>query len=230
MNLDKDWYTVRETSEITGLSMQLISDYMKRRRILYRKEKGKRLINKTDVNLLMNGKLSPLKLGRKMYPSNINYYEGYFGIVASNTGNEFYFDLNMLPKLSNYHWNENGNGYLQSTINRKSVFAHHLVIGKPPKGFIVDHKDTNRCNCLNSNLRFITIPENGVNAKLSSRNSSGFKGVTYDRARNKWMARISKINLGRFEKAEDAARAYDNKVIELYGDIALTNKKLGLLP
>lgn len=38
-----------------------------------------------------------------------------------------------------------------------------------------------------------------------------------------------RINIGYFETAEEAGRVYDAKMIELYGEDAITNKSLGLL-
>ena len=66
-----------------------------------------------------------------------------------------------------------------------------------------------------------------LNAKKSKANSSGHKGVTWDKSENKWAARIGfkgkTINLGRFEKIEDAVRArkageekYFKPVLEKY--------------
>lgn len=65
---------------------------------------------------------------------------------------------------------------------------------------------------------------------------SGFKGVSFDKSQKRekrWRSVIyvdgKKINIGRFSTPEDAARAYDEKVIELYGNKAITNKYLGHL-
>jgi len=68
---------------------------------------------------------------------------------------------------------------------------------------------------------------------ISSRNTSGFKGVFLNKQYHGWYVICRKDKkdhyAGYFKNRRDAARAYDKKAVELYGDLALTNKKLGLL-
>lgn len=63
--------------------------------------------------------------------------------------------------------------------------------------------------------------------KLRSNNTSGFKGVALDRKRGMWITMLKHdgktISIGRFKTAEDAARAYDDKVRELFGSDAVFN-------
>lgn len=57
--------------------------------------------------------------------------------------------------------------------------------------------------------------------------SSKYKGVHFDKSRNKWSAAITimykVIYLGRFYEEEDAAMAYDRKAFEVYGNLADLN-------
>lgn len=78
----------------------------------------------------------------------------------------------------------------------------------------------------------------GARRRRSKVNSkSGFMGVSYDKSeqRNKrWKVTVygydsERIAIGRFETPEEAGKAYDNKMIEIFGDNAITNKSLGLL-
>ena len=61
-----------------------------------------------------------------------------------------------------------GNGYPIVNIDGKSELIHVLVaetfIGERPKGYVVDHKDTNRFNNKPENLRWLT---NSANIKRS---------------------------------------------------------------
>ena len=56
---------------------------------------------------------------------------------------------------------------------------------------------------------------------------SGFKGVTFDSARQKWMAQLVRKGVAhlkrRFSTAEEAARAYDSVARQVYGQTAVTN-------
>ena len=70
----------------------------------------------------------------------------------------------------------------------------------------------------------ISRSEARAKAKANTNNTSGFKGVLWDRQRDKWMARYRLdgrlIVIGRFSKIEDAARAYRTRMIEVFGKSA----------
>lgn len=57
--------------------------------------------------------------------------------------------------------------------------------------------------------------------------TSKYKGVTWDKGRNKWQSRIKKdgksIYIGRYVSEEEAGRAYNKKAIELFGEFAKLN-------
>lgn len=91
----------------------------------------------------------------------------------------------------------------------------------------VDHINNNGLDNRRSNLRLSTIAQNQHNAKISSANSSGYKGVSFDRKDRKWAANITKncklLSLGRFTSIVDAALAYDKAAVRLRGEFAKTN-------
>lgn len=63
---------------------------------------------------------------------------------------------------------------------------------------------------------------NSLNQKKSKNNTSGVKGVHWDKSRNKWAAQImfkgKNYSLGRYDKLEDAAAARQTAEEEIYGN------------
>lgn len=61
----------------------------------------------------------------------------------------------------------------------------------------------------------------------TKRNTSGFKGVSFDASTGKWIAQVEvqqrNKNLGRYASAEEAARAYDKGVVRFYGNDVYLN-------
>ena len=112
--------------------------------------------------------------------------------------------------------------YAKVPNTTKSLLLHRLVMGSP-MGFFIDHRDRARTlDCRKSNLRIATPAQNQANRK-SARN--GYKGVSF--WAGKYSAAIGferkRIRLGCFVTEAEAARAYDRKALELYGEFALLN-------
>lgn len=82
------------------------------------------------------------------------------------------------------------------------------------------------------NLRICSRSENNWNRKLSLNNTSGYKGVSWNKPNSKWRVRIKisgkSQHLGYFPTPEAAAEAYDAAAIRHFGEFALTNEELGL--
>lgn len=99
---------------------------------------------------------------------------------------------------------------------KKLIYLHRFLL-QMPDGKRVDHKDGNKLNNCRSNLRLCTQQENMRNTKHYASNTSGHKGVSFDKTTGTWKAYISidgkLIHLGRFPTAESAAE-YRNAVAE----------------
>ena len=132
-------------------------------------------------------------------------------------------------------------GYTKLRIGGKLLPLHRIVAevflnaGKPltPQQE-VDHReqvDGSHWQDRLDNLRICSRSENQHNRKLSSHNTSGFKGVCWNKPAGKWQANIrlrGKLqHLGHFPTPESAAEAYDAAAIRYFGEFSLTNGKLG---
>lgn len=91
----------------------------------------------------------------------------------------------------------------------------------------LDHINQDKLDNRIENLRPATRAQNAHNRTSYKGSSSKFKGVSWHKYRNKYQASIRKNGkqyyLGIFDNAKDAARAYDKKAIELFGEFASLN-------
>jgi hypothetical protein len=115
-------------------------------------------------------------------------------------------------------------------LNKKNTFMlmHRQIMGVE-KGDTrkVDHINHNTLDNRKENLRVVTHQQNQFNRKKEIGCSSKYKGVSWYKRDSNWMACI-KINkktkyLGYFSSEIEAARAYDSKAIELFGEYAHLN-------
>ncbi len=91
----------------------------------------------------------------------------------------------------------------------------------------VDHKNRSGLCNTRANLRLATPAENAANTGRMSNNTSGFKGVSFFRRRQKWRAYIrlprGRLDLGCFDDIHQAAIAYDQAALKNFGEFAATN-------
>lgn len=96
--------------------------------------------------------------------------------------------------------------------------------GEDPGLNVVDHKDTNPLNDKWDNLRLATRAQNSHNRSVGSTNTSGVKGVYWDKIQGKWRARITSkgklLYSAYFDDLSVAAQAISEKRKELHGEFA----------
>jgi hypothetical protein len=122
------------------------------------------------------------------------------------------------------------NGYkivgLQIGKTRKWYRLHRIIalafIPNPDNKLCVDHVDNDRTNNNVSNLRWVTNQQNDFNRQISSNNTSGVKGVTWHKQKQKWQAQMKingkSIHIGHYKTLEEAKQARQIKAIELFGE------------
>lgn len=89
------------------------------------------------------------------------------------------------------------------------VFLHRLIMDAPI-GLEVDHINKNTLDNRSCNLRLVSHKENMQNRRMQRNNTSGVRGVWWDKKSNKWRACIRKdgktIHLGTFSTIDDAEK------------------------
>lgn len=116
-------------------------------------------------------------------------------------------------------------GYGTLTYRRESWVAHRaawVAAGNELiEGMVLDHKCRNR-KCINvDHLHQVTDKVNAENhSGLMSTNTSGVRGVCWDKNRNMWLARVrhygKEHHVGRFDSLEEAEAAVIAKRNELF--------------
>lgn len=120
-----------------------------------------------------------------------------------------------------------GKGYLRASIDGRRYRLHQLAWAYMTGEWSaadIDHKDGDKLNNKWGNLRQATHSQNHANRKLSRVNTSGLKGVSWDRRRRKWIAQIgvqgSNIYLGSFASMHDAHSTYVAAAERYFGSFA----------
>lgn len=125
---------------------------------------------------------------------------------------------------------KNSLGYIVIGVDGFLHYSHRMAwllkYGYIPEE--IDHINRDTSDNRIENLREATRSENSFNKPKRACNTSGYKGVTFCKQTNKWRAQLTvnkkRINLGRFNKKEDAAIAYNNAANIHQKDFAYNNK------
>jgi len=118
-------------------------------------------------------------------------------------------------------------GYLKTKVKGKNLLVHRLiwflVHGEWPSDKLDHINGDKRDNRIN-NLREATQSQNRCNSKLQKNNTSGYKGVSYNKVSGKYMAGIQvnkkPIYLGLYDTPEQAYQAYCDAAKEHHGEYA----------
>lgn len=83
-------------------------------------------------------------------------------------------------------------GYIRIRVHNKKYYAHQIIwlgiYGYIPK--IIDHKDKVKHHNWLSNLREINNRKNIINSNIRKDNTSGIKGIGFNKKEKAWVSRI----------------------------------------
>jgi len=112
--------------------------------------------------------------------------------------------------------------YAKVWRNRKTKLRIHRFV--MPDASMIDHIDRNGLNNRKRNLRSCTPGGNAINHRISSKNTSGYTGVSTMRGCRKWTAQIrvngTEKHLGTFDSPEAAAAVRRDAEQKHYGEFA----------
>jgi hypothetical protein len=119
-------------------------------------------------------------------------------------------------------------GYYKIRINGNFFYSHrviwYMLKGEDPGEAQIDHIDGRKNVSKIENLRIAEHWENCANKDAPITNTSGLLGVSWDKSKQKWSAKIGRhgktINLGRFDSAEQAAIARRKAELEFHGEFS----------
>jgi hypothetical protein len=159
--------------------------------------------------------------------------DGYSNYEVSNLGNVRNTNTGRILKPQIHK-----NGYHQVNLSKKgklkSKKVHKLVanafLKKVDGKIYVDHINNDKRDNRSENLRFCSSSENSKNRSISTRNTSGAKGVSFYKRYNKWESYLmnsgKRIHIGYFSTKEEAIASRQRVANELFGEFIHSSEKI----
>lgn len=105
---------------------------------------------------------------------------------------------------------------------RESFLAFYNDMGDCPEGYTIDRIDP-KGNYCKENCKWSSVSEQAINKGIAKNNTSGVRGVSYNKDMRKWESYImvdkKKHRCGFFENLEDAKKARLDAEIKFFGEI-----------
>jgi len=137
-----------------------------------------------------------------------------------------YVDKKFYIKVMKYKWCIDSLGY----VNNSKVGRMHKFLFSSPIGEEIDHKNRNKLDNRLLNLRIVSRGQNTINRGNISSNTSGFKGVSWNKRERKWKVYTTKnnkqISLGCFDDYMEAVNHYKKEIVKIHGKYAKFNLKI----
>lgn len=133
--------------------------------------------------------------------------------------------LESVSLVKDIKWRLLSTGYVEGTINSKHVRLNRFLLNVTDSKLEVDHIDRNPLNNKLDNLRICNRSENVRNTKTRTDNTSGCRGVTFDKRSSKWVASITinrkTIYLGSSKDKEEMITLRKEAELKYFGEFRL---------
>lgn len=125
-----------------------------------------------------------------------------------------------------YSWYLSENGECRGLVDGQNTSLHRFIM-KPEKGKIIQHIDKDKSNNKRDNLMITTCSTRNHMRAKNKNATSDYYGVYYATSDKVWRSQITKDGreyiIGSFPTEVEAAKAYNEKAEELYGEFAKLN-------
>ena len=147
-------------------------------------------------------------------------------IPLRNTGRYAVIDVADAPRaLAMGVWREMRGGYAVTKAKvdgrQRTLLLHHLVMGKPPPGHVIDHINRDGLDNRRANLRIVLEAVNRWNLTGKGRGKSGYRGIFWDKGMQIWFVALVKENrrypLGHCKPLPEAMAAGTLGIALLFG-------------
>lgn len=153
---------------------------------------------------------------------------GEIAYVPLTRGYEAVIDACDVPIVKCYNWHVDAHkkhfyAAAGAVIDGKPTrIRMHRLLSGADKGQYVDHIDGDGLNNRRDNIRVCRQRDNMRNRKMPTTNSTGYKGVWWDKRINCYRACIrvddKTMHLGRFDDPSEAHKAYCEAAEKYYGE------------
>jgi hypothetical protein len=167
-----------------------------------------------------------------MTKESFKFIKNYEKYMISDEGRVFSIKTHRFLKLG-----INTSGYYYVNLCKYGIvksFSIHKIVSQAfldnnENKRCVDHINNNKKDNRLENLRFVSSSENSMNRKISNRNTSGIKGITFYKKYNKYRVRITINNkekfIGYYKTLEEATIARKKTANELFGEFTHSSEK-----
>lgn len=158
---------------------------------------------------------------------------GEYGIGWTLKNQQFYFDLEDYDKIKDYTWHYDKDKYVCACCKNPdgtdtTIKMHRIIMNLlDEKDLDPDHIKHINYDNRKSQLRIVTQNQNNYNTKIPINNTSGCKGVSFNKEKKKYEAYIKvnkkKICLGYFSDLKDAIKARKEAEEKYCGEFSYDN-------